>query len=579
MRAVDTHATSTTMPADSVLVSLLAQTGVLAPDQALQLSAAGAGSEAGLVETAVKLGFAPEEDFLRAVSKALGIEYIDVSELDLPKDVAEKLPARAVTQYRVVPVRFENGVLSVATSEPLDSTLADALRLASGCDVALVACPREKIIRLSNKVYGVGADTLAKMAEDGVYDADSDANQANKFDLSEVNQEASIVKFVNQIIAEADRQGATDIHFEPMETELRIRYRVDGLLHRVEVPPQLHRLQAAVISRIKVMAGLDIAEKRLPMDGRIGIRVNGKEIDIRVATCPSVYGETVSLRLLQKGGGVIRLEQLGFSERDDKVIRRTIARPNGIVLVTGPTGSGKSTSLYAFLHEINTIDKRILTAEDPVEYEMAGINQVPMKAEIGLTFARALRSFLRLDPDIIMVGEIRDRETAEIAINASLTGHLVFSTLHTNDSAGAFARLIDMGVEPFLVSSSVAAVLAQRLVRRLCPFCKAEGAPDPALAAAAGVEMSFFAGKTVWNPAGCPRCNQTGYKGRGGIFEVLHMSDAVRALVTAHRPTSEIRAKAVEEGMTLLRDDGWAKVFSGFTSVGEVVRVTEDAED
>ena len=567
------------MAADSVLVSLLAQTGVLAPDQALQLSAAGAGSEAGIVETAVRLGFAPEEDFLRAVSKALGIEYVDVSDLELPKEVSARLPARAVTQYRVVPVKFEDGVLHVATSEPLDSTLADALRLASGCDVQLVACPREKIIRLSNKVYGVGADTLARMAEDGTYAVDADADKSNKFDLEGGDQEASIVRFVNQIIAEGDRQGATDIHFEPMEGALRIRYRVDGLLHVVDVPPQLHRLQAAVISRIKVMAGLDIAEKRLPGDGRIGIRANGKEIDIRVATCPTVYGEKVVLRLLQKGGNVIRLEQLGFEERDDRVVRHTIERPNGIMLVTGPTGSGKSTSLYAFLHQINTPDKNIMTAEDPVEYEMAGIMQVPVKPDIGLTFARVLRSFLRQDPDVIMVGEIRDRETAEIAINASLTGHLVFSTLHTNDSAGAFARLIDMGVEPFLVSSSVVAVLAQRLVRRLCPACKKEGPPDPRLVAASGERPGFFDGRAVWTPVGCQLCNTSGYKGRGGIFEVLHVSDAVRSLVTAHRPSSEIRAKAVEEGMSLLRDDGWAKVFKGFTSMEEVLRVTEDSEE
>ena len=563
----------------SLFLPLLTQTGLLSPERAEALAAADRGGDDGLVASVVRLGLAEEETFLREAARVLGIEYVDVAEREIPPDVAERLPLRAAEQFRVVPVSFSDGLLTVATSEPFDASLADALRLATGCDVAFAACPREKIIRTSQKIYGLGAAALADMAEKGIYDADADANAANKFDLSEVNQEATIVKFVNQIIAEADRQGATDIHFEPMERELRIRYRVDGLLNRVDVPPQLHRYQSAVISRIKVMAGLDIAEKRLPLDGRIGIRVNGKEIDIRVATCPSVYGETVSLRLLQKGGGVIKLEQLGFSERDDRIIRRTIARPNGIVLVTGPTGSGKSTSLYAFLHEINTIDKRILTAEDPVEYEMAGINQVPMKPDIGLTFARALRSFLRLDPDIIMVGEIRDRETAEIAINASLTGHLVFSTLHTNDSAGAFARLIDMGVEPFLVSSSVVAVLAQRLVRRLCPACKAEGAPEERLVAAAGLDPSFFAGRTVWNPVGCPWCNKTGYKGRGGIFEVLHMSDALRTLVTAHRPSAEIRAKAVEEGMTLLRDDGWAKVFSGFTSVEEVVRVTEDSED
>ena len=567
------------MQSDSVLLALLSQTGVLSPEQIELLASADRSGDAGLVASVVRLGLAQEEPFLRASAKILGMEYLDVEELEIDPEVAKNLPARAATQYRVVPVRIEDGVLTVATAEPYDASLPDALRLASGLEVTLVACPQEKIIRRSHRLYGVGAETLSKMAEDGVYDADLDAGQANKFDLSEVNQEASIVKFVNQIIAEADRQGATDVHFEPMEHELRIRYRIDGLLHKVDVPAQLHRLQAAVISRIKVMANLDIAEKRMPMDGRIGIRVKGKEIDIRVSTCPTVYGESVSLRLLQKGGGVIRIDQLGFGERDDRVIRRTIHRPNGIVLVTGPTGSGKSTTLYAFLHEINTIEKRIMTAEEPVEYEMAGVNQVLVRPDIGLTFARVLRSFLRQDPDVMMVGEIRDRETAEIAVQASLTGHLVFSTLHTNDSSGAFARLIDMGIEPFLVSSSIVAVLAQRLVRRLCPACKAQGEIEPRLIAAAGLDPEFFRGKPVWNPVGCPWCNKSGYKGRGGIFEVLHMSDALRSLVTAHRPSSEIRAKAVEEGMCLLRDDGWAKVFSGFTSVEEVLRVTEDMEE
>ncbi len=563
---------------DTLLIRLLRDSKALSEDSLATLAAAQRAEGEGVAAAVVRLGLAGEEEFLRAVSPVLGMEYVDVTENDASKELIEKLPPRAVAQYGVVPVSYEDGVLTVATSEPFDSSLADNLRLATGEEIALVSCVREKIKLQSNKYYGVGADTLAKMADSDIYAGDA-GSDANKFDLSEVNQEASIVKFVNQIIAEADRQGATDIHFEPMETELRIRYRIDGLLHKVDVPAQLHRLQAAVISRIKVMANLDIAEKRLPMDGRIGIRVNGKEIDIRVSTCPIVYGESISLRLLQKGGGVVRLDQLGFGERDDKLIRRTISRPNGIVLVTGPTGSGKSTTLYAFLHEINTIDKRILTAEEPVEYEMAGINQVLVKPDIGLSFARVLRSFLRQDPDIIMVGEIRDRETAEIAINASLTGHLVFSTLHTNDSAGAFARLIDMGVEPFLVSSSVVAVLAQRLVRRLCPFCREPGAPDQSLLSVMDVDPAIFNGRGNWNPKGCQKCGNTGYKGRGGIFEVLHVTDAVRTLVTAHRPTSDIRAKAIEEGMTLLRDDGFRRVFDGFTSVSEVNRVTADSDE
>jgi type II secretory ATPase GspE/PulE/Tfp pilus assembly ATPase PilB-like protein len=317
----------------------------------------------------------------------------------------------------------------------------------------------------------------------------------------------------------------------------------------------------------------------MPMDGRIGIRVNGKEIDIRVSTCPTVYGESISLRLLQKGGSVVRLAQLGLNPRDEKIIVKTIHRPNGIVLVTGPTGSGKSTSLYAFLHEINTVEKRILTAEEPVEYEMPGINQVLVRPDIGLTFARILRSFLRQDPDVMMVGEIRDVETAEIAINASLTGHLVFSTLHTNDAAGSFARLIDMGVEPFLVASSVVVVLAQRLLRRLCTHCREETTADPAFLERMAISPEVFAGRKIYRARGCQLCGQTGYKGRGAIFEVLHVSEALRTMVTEHRPSAEIRDKAIAEGMTTLRTDGWNKVYSGFTTIDEVLRVTEDQGD
>lgn len=564
---------------EQMLNAIVGETGLFTPEQLEEIAAALRNPESeGVIPTIVRLGLSDEESVLRAVASVLGHEYLDVSELPVDEELIQKMPARTVTQFKVVPVSFDNGQLTVATSDPFREGLEDALRLATGLDIALVYCPEEKIIRQSQKCYGVGADLLAKMDNSDIYDAELE-NSANKFELSGDGQEASIVKFVNQIIAEADRRAATDIHFEPMEKELRIRYRIDGLLHKVDVPPTLHRLQAAVISRIKVMANLDIAEKRMPMDGRIGIRVNGKEIDIRVSTCPVTYGESISLRLLQKGGSVVRLDQLGFGKRDDTLIRRAIHRPNGIILVTGPTGSGKSTSLYAFLHEINTIDKRILTAEEPVEYEMAGVNQVQARPDIGLTFARILRSFLRQDPDVMMVGEIRDLETAEIAINASLTGHLVFSTLHTNDAAGAFARLTDMGVEPFLISSSVELVLAQRLVRRLCPHCKKEVKPDEALLQSQNVDPSIFRDRVIHGACGCQQCGGTGYKGRGGIFEVLHVTDSIRQLVTAHRPSSEIREKAISEGMLTLREDGFRRVFDGFTTIEEVLRVTEDSDD
>ena len=371
---------------------------------------------------------------------------------------------------------------------------------------------------------------------------------------------------------EADRQGATDIHIEPQETELRIRYRIDGMLHKVDVPPQLNRLKAAIISRIKVMANLDIAEKRLPMDGRIGIKISGQDIDIRVSTMPAAYGESISLRLLAKSGSFVKMADLGFNERDFAVVDKIIHRPNGIFLVTGPTGSGKSTSLYSFLHEVNKIDVRIMTAEDPIEYHMAGINQVQMQADIGMTFARALRAFLRQDPDIIMVGEIRDRETAEIAINASLTGHMVFSTLHTNDAAGAFPRLIDMGVEPFLIASAVAGVMGQRLCRRLCPNCMKE----------VPLDMKYYTlnyapeKNTVFEPNGCDACSRTGYKGRRALFEVLEVDEDIEGAIVRRENATEIRNRSLAKGMKTLREDGWAKAFRGVTSVKEIMRVTEE---
>lgn len=561
---------------DQLLLALLRKTRLFNDVQLDMLAADERAPDEGITSAVTRLGLANEEDFLKAVANVLEMEYIDVSEIkDTDKTLIEKLPARTVFQYGVVPVSFDSDTLTVATSEPFNQSLADGLRLASGFHIAFVVCSSEKIAKQARKYYGVGGDTLEEMISGGRYEVETEQGNT-KYDLSEIGQEASIVRFVNQIISEADRQNATDIHIEPMEHELRIRYRIDGLLHKVDVPPQLHKLQAAVISRVKVMANMDIAEKRMPMDGRIGIRVNNKDIDIRVSTCPTVYGESVSLRLLQKSGNIVRLSQLGLNSHDETIITKAIHRPNGIILVTGPTGSGKSTSLYAFLHEINTVDKRILTAEEPVEYEMPGINQVLVRPDIGLTFARVLRSFLRQDPDIMMVGEIRDLETAEIAINASLTGHLVFSTLHTNDAAGAFARLIDMGVEPFLVASSVIVVLAQRLLRRLCPLCRTGGFADPAMLSTLGIPGDLFSGRQIYRSAGCRECGMTGFKGRGGVFEVLQVTDAIRQLVTEHRPSSVIKSEAINEGMTTLRDDGWNKVFAGFTTVEEVLRVTED---
>ncbi len=526
----------------------------------------------GLAEAVVKFGGSKEIEFLAAVGKVLGLETVDLERQQPNPDALTKLPASAVYQYNVLPFRIDEKSLTVVSADPFDTSAADGLRLVVGCPVKTALAPKEEVEKAVKKYYGVGADAIEKMIEDGRYSVDDDIGAMTKIDVNEMGEEASIVKFVNQIIAEADRQGATDIHIEPQETELRIRYRIDGMLHKVDVPPQLNRLKSAIISRIKVMANLDIAEKRLPMDGRIGIRIAGQDIDIRVSTMPAAYGESISLRLLAKSGSFVKMDDLGFNPRDYAVVNKIIHRPNGIFLVTGPTGSGKSTSLYSFLSEVNKIDVRIMTAEDPIEYHMAGINQVQMQSEIGMTFARALRAFLRQDPDIIMVGEIRDRETAEIAINASLTGHMVFSTLHTNDAAGAFPRLIDMGVEPFLIASAVAGVMGQRLCRRLCPDCKKE----------VPLDRKYYTldippeRDTVFEPNGCDLCTRTGYRGRRALFEVLDVDEDIEGAIVRRENATQIRNISLSKGMKTLREDGWAKVFAGVTSVKEVMRVTED---
>ena len=551
---------------------ILKSAGIYSDEQLARIASHRAENpDMSLSEAAVKFGGSKEIEFLKAVGKVLGLETVDLEQHQPSPDALTRLPATAVYQYNVLPFRLDGASMTVVSSDPFDTKAADGLRLVVGCPVKTVLAPREEVEKAIKKYYGVGADAIEKMIEDGRYSVDDDLGTMAKIDVNEMGEEASIVRFVNQIIAEADHQGATDIHIEPQETELRIRYRIDGMLHKVDVPPQLNRLKSAIISRIKVMANLDIAEKRLPMDGRIGIRIGGQDIDIRVSTMPAAWGESISLRLLAKSGSFVKMSDLGFNDRDFAVVDKIIHRPNGIFLVTGPTGSGKSTSLYSFLHEVNKIDVRIMTAEDPIEYHMAGINQVQMQADIGMTFARALRAFLRQDPDIIMVGEIRDRETAEIAINASLTGHMVFSTLHTNDAAGAFPRLIDMGVEPFLIASAVAGVMGQRLCRRLCPNCRKEVPLDRKY-----YTLPYPAAKdTVFEPNGCDACTRTGYKGRRALFEVLDVDEDIEGAIVRRENATQIRNLSLAKGMKTLREDGWAKVFKGVTSVDEIIRVTE----
>ena len=559
------------------LTQILEKTGLFKDNQVKEVLEKRRQEGTSLVQVAAEMGVASEEELLEKIGQVLAIPYVKAGEAAIEVDVLGKLPPKAIFQYNVIPLAIEKDALRVAVNDPFVFGLTDALKLASGLRVKLALSTLNELDKAAKKFYGVGADTLERMKQDGRIDV-SDNEDFSRLDLNEMDQEASVVKFVNQIIWEAHQDRATDIHLEPMERDLRIRYRVDGALYEAPVPAQLKSFQSAIISRIKVMSNMDIAEKRLPQDGRISLRIKGEEIDVRVSTMPTVYGESVSMRLLMRSSGLLGMDKLGLAEKDRDLMVKLINKPHGILLVTGPTGSGKSTSLYAWLHTINSIDKRIITTEDPIEYEMPGVNQVQIKPEIGLTFAVGLRHILRQDPDVIMVGEVRDKETAEIAIRAALTGHLVFSTLHTNDAAGAVTRLLDMGIEPFLVASSVEGLVAQRLVRRLCNHCKKPWTVDRTLLVEAGFDLARLKDGTIYEPVGCEVCRQTGYKGRTAIYEILTMTDNIRQLVVARASANDIKAEAVRQGMTTLREDGWTKVLAGTTTVEEVVSATEDDE-
>jgi type II secretion system protein E len=515
-----------------------------------------------------------EEVFMQRLATALGWPYQDLPKLTIENEVRNQLSTKIAFQYFVLPVALNNGVLQIVTSDPFDAAMMTAVRFDVKMPVSFALAPRIEIEKALKKYYGVGAETLDEMGKDEPMELEI----ANDKEITEDDQEASVIKFVNQIIWEAYKNRATDIHFEPQEDELRIRNRIDGILYQIPLPPQLKRFQSAIISRIKVMSGMNISEKRLPQDGRINVRIKGEEIDIRVSTVPTVYGESVSLRLLIRGKIFLSLDKLGFSAQEESAIREIIIKPHGIFLVTGPTGAGKSTSLYAFLSAINSVSKRIITVEEPVEYELKGINQIAVRPDIGLTFAMGLRHILRQDPNVVMVGEIRDQETADIAIRASLTGHLVFSTLHTNDAASAFTRLTDMGIEPFLIASSVEAVMAQRLVRTICPTCKTEQKVNPDYLRKIGFPENEIGTAKFWHGAGCENCRQQGYKGRKGIYELLVVTEALRTLIMNREPATTIAQLAIEHGMRTLRTDGWLKVKEGTTTIEEVLRVTQMEE-
>jgi type II secretion system protein E len=559
--------------------NLLTQTALVGPEQFEAWSkawrvAAENGSQESLLQFISRERGIPEDVFLQQLAATLEWPFIDVRRVTVQNDARQKISTKVAFQYTILPISFENGTLQVAVSNPFDLGMLNAVQFDAHCPVQFALAPKADIEKSLKNFYGVGAETLDEMAKDEPLELILGEDR----EITEGDQEASVIKFVNQIVWEAYKDRSTDIHFEPAEDELRIRYRIDGILHQTPMPPQLKRYQAALISRIKVMAGMNIAEKRLPQDGRINVRIKGEEIDIRVSTVPTVYGESVSLRLLTRGQIFLSLEKLGFSPMEETALRDIIVKPHGILLVTGPTGSGKSTSLYAFLSTINSVQKRIITIEEPVEYELKGINQIAVRSEIGLTFAMGLRHILRQDPNVIMVGEIRDLETAEIAIRAALTGHLVFSTLHTNDAPSAFTRLIDMGIEPFLVASSVEAVLAQRLVRTICPHCKVEQKVERDYLLKIGFPEDEVDTAKFWRGAGCELCRQLGYQGRMGIYELLLLNETLRPLILGRAAASTIAQKAIETGMRTLRTDGWNKVRARQTTIEEVLRVTQTEE-
>ena len=528
----------------------------------------------------VDLGYVSERDCLSVMSEYLSIQAMSASDYPPVPVIENALTFRFMKQCKFVPVAFENNVLTLAMTDPMDTATIDSVRQATGHQVKAVLGTESEIMDALEKLYGSAASTLGRIIEgidegnlENLTDEIEDIEQ-----LKDLASEAPVIRLVNLLISKAIESRASDIHIEPFEKDLKVRYRIDGILHDVESPPK--KLKAALISRVKIMSKLNIAERRLPQDGRIKLKVLGKDIDLRVSTLPTLYGESVVMRILDKSNtSLYEIRKLGFPEDSLREFESLIRRPHGIFLVTGPTGSGKTTTLYSALSTINLPDKKIITIEDPIEYQIEGVNQIHVNPQIGLTFAAGLRHIVRQDPDVIMVGEIRDLETAEIAIRAALTGHLVFSTLHTNDAPSAVTRLVDMGAEDYLIASSLLGVLAQRLVRVICPNCKTEMYPVPEMLDEIGFRRGDRRGgpDRFYEGRGCENCSNTGFIGRIGIYELMNVNDDIRKLMVAKADSNQIRKKATENGMRSLRDDGWLKVRQGITSLAEVLRVTQES--
>lgn len=533
-----------------------------------------------LLQAVEQLGFASAETLYQALARFCEMSFVVPSKAEIPPEVVSEAPARFATHYHFVPMQLRNGALVVAVSDPLNPHLLDDIRMVLKRRIeAVVATPNEvdKTIKL---LYGVGADTMERILDssDGAGALVTLDSVAAGTDLGDETIDASIIKFVNEVLFEAIQAEATDIHIEPFEDELRVRYRIDGVLHQVPTPSTIRGFQSAIVSRVKVMANLNIAEKRLPQDGKILASIGDGKYDLRVSILPTPYGETVNLRILSRASMFMTLESLGFLPNDLEIFNTFLKKPHGIILVTGPTGSGKTTTLYASLNKINHLDRKTITIEDPIEYQLKGISQMQVLPQIGFDFSMGLRSMLRHDPDIMMVGEIRDYETAEMAIRSSLTGHLVFSTLHTNDAAGSVTRLIDMGVEPFLIASTMIASIAQRLVRKVCEECAVSVDPPKETLHEMGVSAEEIRGAKFRQGTGCDACRHTGYHGRLAIYEILPFSQPIKELTVERATSLAIKRKGCELGMQTLRDSGWLRVKSGVTTIEDVLRVTSDTD-
>lgn len=551
--------------------SILVERGIISDEQLVEAIKEQNRTGERLDHVLVRLNMVRSDEVLQAIGQQFAMPIVDLNTVDVKQDVLRTLPARLVFKQRCVPIERRNGTLRIATCDPFELTAFDELRLLTGMAIELVLADERDIRKFIRAHYGVAGDTLDALS--GSEEApDLESSPTGSGELEQA-QEASVIKLVNDLLLEAIRERATDVHIEPYEDTLAIRYRIDGILAQAGVPATVNRFRNAIISRLKIMANLNIAEKRKPQDGRITLRHHGKEYDLRVSVIPMLFGEGVVLRILNKSTVMFDLDELGM---DRELLARwddLIARPHGILLVTGPTGSGKSTTLYASLNRIVSDEVKAITVEDPVEYHVEGVNQIQVHPEVGLTFATGLRSILRHDPDIIMIGEIRDRETAEAAVQASLTGHLVFSTLHTNDSAGAVTRLMDMGVEPFLIASSIEGVMAQRLVRRVCEDCRTTYIPDHS---EIPPDCEWAADVPLVKGAGCRECRNTGYRGRLGVYELLTLTEQTREMIMTRANAGRIAEAAIATGdLTLLRQAGFDKVKQGMTTFAEVLRATK----